>query len=48
MSLSIYLRPDDFPFEEPDLDPDDLDSLRDELLLVTEPELTDLEEEDRT
>jgi hypothetical protein len=40
----IYLRPDDFPLEEPE----DLDPPCDELLLVPEPELMDLEEEECT
>jgi hypothetical protein len=42
----FYLRLDDFPPEEPDLDPDDLDSLCDELLRTLEPELPDREDED--
>ena len=46
--LIFYLLRDDFSFEELDLDPDDLDSERDELLLATEPEPDDLEDEDRT
>jgi hypothetical protein len=42
-----YLRREDFSLEELDLDPDDFDSPRDELLLAEGPELTDLDEEDR-
>jgi hypothetical protein len=41
----IYLRPEDFCLEELDLEPDDLDTLCDDLLFVADPELTDLEEE---
>jgi hypothetical protein len=40
----IYLRLFDFSPEEPDLEPDDFDSLRDELLLTPGFELIDLVE----
>jgi hypothetical protein len=43
----FYLSPDDLD-DELDFDPDDLDELCDELLLAEEPELIDLEEEERT
>ena len=44
----FYLRPEDFPPDEPDLEPEDLELPCEEALLVAEPELIDLEEEDRT
>jgi hypothetical protein len=45
MSLIFYLRPEDRPPEEWDLDPEDPEELCEELLLDPEPELKDLEEE---
>ena len=42
-----HLRPDDFPLEELDLEPEDLDPLCEELLLATDPEFLDPEENER-
>jgi hypothetical protein len=43
-----YLRPDECPPECPDLDPNDLEELCEELFLDPEPEVIDLEEEECT
>ena len=48
MSLPYYLRLEECPPDEEDLEPDEPDLLCDELLLVPDPELNDLEEDDRT
>ena len=48
-NLCIYLLPEDLelPCDEPDLEPEDLDPLCDELLLAIDPEFLDPEENER-
>lgn len=44
---SYHLRPDDFPLEKLDLEPEDLVPLCEKLLLVTDPGFLDPEENER-